>query len=237
VSCKPVLYGKNDFYRTYAEFWYKKMPDHYWGVGYDNGINVPKSDTTTLYQRNWLRLYSKIVRQVYPNLFGGIVFDINQTKASNINENMLNDPDYQAMGPISRNSGLGIVFQYDSRDLAVNAYKGLFFDITYLHYDRYLGGENRFDVLELDYRQYKELGHRHILAWNYKLRYAIGDVPYTEMSQLGSPFDLRGYFWGRFRDKQSTIAIIEYRHMFNRKKPNKKGSLESPFGFATWVAS
>jgi hypothetical protein len=27
----------------------------------------------------------------------------------------------------------------------------------------------------------------------------------------------------------------EYRHMFNRRTPNKKGSLESRWGFATWL--
>jgi hypothetical protein len=27
----------------------------------------------------------------------------------------------------------------------------------------------------------------------------------------------------------------EYRHMFNRKTPNKKGSLESRWGFASWL--
>jgi hypothetical protein len=32
------------------------MPDNYFGVGYERARTNPKSDSTTLYRRNWQRL-------------------------------------------------------------------------------------------------------------------------------------------------------------------------------------
>ena len=57
------------------------------------------------------------------------------------------------------------------------------------------------------------------------------------MSQLGTPFDLRGYRWGRFRDVNMIFGILEYRHMFMRKQPSKKGRMMSKSGFITWIAA
>jgi len=49
--------------------------------------------------------------------------------------------------------------------------------------------------------------------------------------------DLRGYRWGRYRDRQMTFGITEYRHMFMRKNPRKDGEMMSRFGFVTWLAT
>jgi hypothetical protein len=55
------------------------------------------------------------------------------------------------------------------------------------------------------------------------------------MPMLGGPFNMRGYTLGRFRDKNMFSLAAEYRHMFKRKKLNKKGNYNSRFGYAAWV--
>ena len=60
----------------------------------------------------------------------------------------------------------------------------------------------------------------------------MDDVPYGEMSQPGSPFDLRGYTWGRYRDESMFYSIAEYRHMF-LKKNGEVGS----HGIAVWLGA
>jgi hypothetical protein len=52
------------------------------------------------------------------------------------------------------------------------------------------------------------------------------------MSQLGTPFDLRGYQWGRFRDKSMIFFIAEYRHTFL-----KKDKTLSKHGAVVWVGT
>jgi outer membrane protein assembly factor BamA len=238
LSVKNTFYGPNDRVRVTGELWYKDMPDNYWGVGYDNAHDVPKSDSTTEYHRKWTRFYQKLVVRIGKAFFVGGIIDFTNTVSSNINPRMAADPDYLKIGDISRNTGLGIAFQYDTRDVPVNAYKGIYMEFAALAYDKFLGGQNRFQTIDLDYRQYKELHHRHTLAWQVKTRNTFGKgTPWTDMALLGSPQDLRGYYWGRYRDRNYAYVLVEYRHMFNRARPDKKGSYDSRFGFATWYGN
>ncbi|RLD22521.1 MAG: hypothetical protein DRI54_08365, partial [Bacteroidetes bacterium] len=70
------------------------------------------------------------------------------------------------------------------------------------------------------------------LAWQIKTRIAVGDVPYGEMSMLGTPFDLRGYYWGRYRDNNFLFFLFEYRNKFLMDN----GDL-SKHGIVFWIGS
>ncbi len=238
VTAKLTFYGKQDKIRAIGEFWLKDMPDNYWGVGYANGISREISDSTTSYQRQWWKFYYKLVRRLGKYTYAGPIMDLSGTKASDLNPLMENDPEIMEFGPDIRNSGLGFAIQYDSRDLIVNAYHGWYLDLSTIFYGEFLGGEQTFQSVEIDYRQYKNMGkERRTLAWQIKSRFTFGEVPWSDLSQLGTPFDLRGYRWGRFRDQAMLFGLLEYRHMFNRKRPNKKGSLKSKSGFAAWIGT
>ena len=234
-NAKLTLYGKDDKHRASGELWFKDMPDNYFGVGYDNAKNTPLSDTTTTYNRTWFRLYYKLLRRFGSHLFWGGVLDINRTTGNDFNSHILADPDIIRTGNFSKNAGLGLSVQYDSRDLIVNAYEGWFLDLNVTFYGRFLGGQSRYEVIDLDYRQYKLVGHRKVLSWQVRSRNAFDEVPWPEMSQLGNPFDLRGYRWGRFRDKSMLFGILEYRHMLGKGDSNKKFSLKDRSGFVTWI--
>lgn len=151
---------------------------------------------------------------------------------------MRQDPYVIESGSHIRNSGLGFILQYDTRDNPINSYSGIFISLTSTFYGNFLNGKNRYNLYQLDYRQFLQIRREgRTLAWQVKNRFGDGDIPWTEMSQLGNPFDLRGYRWGRFRDVNMLFGIVEYRHMFLRKKPNKKGSYKSRSGFVTWIAT
>ena len=238
ISAKLTLYGKDDKVRGTGEFWLKDMPDNYWGIGYDNGVNREISDSTTAYNRQWWKLYYKLVVRFGKHLFAGAIVDLNKTEATELNQLMEEDPGIVEFGTNIRNSGLGLSVQYDSRDIIVNAYEGLLLDFSLIFYGNFLRGKHQYQAIEVDYRQYKTLGReRRVLAWQVKGRGTFGDTPWPELSQLGTPFDLRGYRWGRFRDDAILFGLLEYRHMFNRKNPNKKGQLKSRSGFVGWIGT
>ncbi len=234
-NAKLTLYGKDDKHRASGELWFKDMPDNYFGVGHDNGKHTPLSDSTTTYQRTWFRLYYKLLTRFGQHLFWGAALDINRTTGKELNDYIQADPDFINTGNFSKNAGLGLSVQYDSRDLIVNAYEGIYFDLNVMFYGRFLGGRSRYEVVDLDYRQYQQVGHRKVLAWQIRTRNAFDEVPWPEMSQLGTPFDLRGYRWGRFRDKSMLFGIVEYRHMFGKGDSRKKFSLKDRSGFVAWI--
>ena len=236
ANVKANVFGREDKWRLQSDLWIKNMPDHYWGVGYENATTVPKSDSTTLYERDWFKFVARLGFHVGEGgFYVGPILDINNTRASNVNPRMAQDPDFLLIGSRSRNTGIGILGQYDTRDFPVNAYDGIYINLDLVFYGEILGGENQFTTIEIDYRQYLELKPRKVLAWQVRARSATGESPWTEKSIIGSPWDLRGYFWGRFRDDFMNFLLVEYRHMFTRKRPNKAGNYNSRFGFVAWT--
>ncbi len=238
ASFRPAIFTRGDLYRISGDIWIKFMPDNYWGVGYDMGKHPSKPDSTTAYHRDWTQVYIKVTRKIVENIYAGILIDFNKTKATEMNEEMEQDPYVLKDGTYIPNRGFGVVFQYDTRDMATNAYKGMFLEFIPSFYGKIFGGQHIYQVISLDYRQYKTIFRPgSTLSWQAKMRYGINDVPWPEMSMIGTPFDLRGYRWGRYRDKTMLLGIIEYRYMFMRKRPRKDGNMMSRFGLVTWVGT
>lgn len=238
VSIKANVYAKGDKLRITGEYWLKNMPDNYWGVGYLNGRYRVKSDSTTGFSRDWKQFKFKIVYKVARNFFLGLNYDRNSTKSKNINPVMAEDPDYLKHGDDIKNSGFGMVLRYDSRDFPENAYKGFLLELAGTGYGKHTRSNNLFQVYELDYRQYQQIVREgSTLAWQVKTRSAHQDVPWTELSMVGTPFDLRGYTWGNYRDNAMLFALAEYRYMLPRKTPTTAGKMYGPIGFVTWAGA
>ena len=117
------------------------------------------------------------------------------------------------------NAGLGFLLTYDSRDIPANAYS-IYLDFRGMMYSKAFGSDNNFYRLELDYRQYKSVGHRKVFAWTAQSKNVFGNVPLTQYSLTGTPFDLRGYYMGQYRDKSSHVVMAEYRQMINTDRSN-----------------
>ena len=238
VSIRPYLYFNRDKYRLYGNIWIKNMPDNYFGVGYDLNSTIPRGEETSYYKRDWWQFDIRFLREIKKSLYGGLLFDFNHTIATDLNPVMASDEYIIDNGTAIYNHGLGLDIEYDSRDVPINAYSGVFLNASMTFYGNYLGTDFNYSVLVLDYRQYKTIKREgRTLAWEIKNRMGFGDVPWPEMSQLGTPFDLRGYRWGQYRDRWLSFGILEYRHQFMRKSPDKKGSMHSKHGFVTWVAA
>ena len=233
VNMRPTTFWAHDNFRLNGDVWYKDMPDNYWGVGYKNGYETPKSDSTTAYQRQWFQFRGDALYRVKSDFFAGLTFDVNYTQGSDASAVVASDPNYKVYNEQPLNTGIGLIFRFDSRDVPVNAWSGLYLNAQALSYGL-LGGDNNYQVVLLDYRQYKTINNNpgRVIAWQMVNRMSFGEVPYGEMSQLGNPWDLRGYAWGRYRDKSMFYWLAEYRHTFY--KPN--GDL-SKSGIVAWVGS
>jgi hypothetical protein len=233
LGTKMSTFWLQDKMRIYADINFKNMPDNYWGVGYDEGRNTIKSDSTTKYVRTWVQLNPKVMWQFKKYWFAGASIDFNYTKGSDACDSVTADPFYIEFNDKPFNGGLGPVFQYDSRDVPVNAWDGTFVELSSIFYGSYLGGQNNYQIYNIDLRKYFQIKRPgRTLAVQVRGRFGKGDVPYGEMSQPGSPFDLRGYTWGRYRDESMFYAITEYRHMF-LKKNGKVG----PHGIVAWLGA
>ena len=76
-----------------------------------------------------------------------------------------------------------------------------------------LGSDYDFDVLRLDVRRYLTLPwhRRHVLALMGLLELRAGEPPLYDLGRLGGGEIMRGYYEGRYRDRQYYAAQAEYR--------------------------
>ncbi len=67
-------FWKQDKIRIFSNLWFKNIPDNYWGIGYDNGLNTPKSDSTTAYNRLYWQIYPRFLFRIKKDLYIGPVW-------------------------------------------------------------------------------------------------------------------------------------------------------------------
>ena len=239
---KPQLFFKHDRFRIFGKFSYINTRENYYGVGYNTNRDYVRSDTTSQYRYSGVQINPWFLfRLGRSNFFAGPQIDIKYDHFTKPAKYLPEDPSYIAAGGDAKgykdfSAGIGFLLTYDSRDVPSNAYNGLYLDFRGMMYNKIFGSDKNFYRLELDYRQYKSVGKRKVIAWTVQSKNVFGkDIPLTQYSLTGTPFDLRGYYQGQYRDKSSHIVLAEYRQMFNTDKENWLKRVISHLGFAAWA--
>ena len=210
-----TLFFNENRFRIYISYGYRNEPSHYFGKGYETIEQIEKSDSTTKFHKSSIQLYPRFVWEVRPHLYTGPLFDINFSKSDDINPVMAEDPYFNKFKRDYVNIGVGGLIQYDTRNDVATPSSGMLLSAIAKVYGKYLGGAYNYEMFELEYRQFQQVFRpRSTLAWIAKTQIGVGNVPFTELPSFGSPFDLRGYYWGKYRDKTMAYGILEYRHMF-----------------------
>lgn len=224
---KPQLFFKNDRFRIFGQFTFKNTQENFYGVGYNTNKNYVRSDTTSQYRYSGIQINPWFLfRLGESNFFAGPQIDITYDHIMDPAKYLVEQPDYKRAGGTADgykdfSSGVGFLLTYDTRDVPANPYKGLYFDLRGLIYQKFLGSYSNFSHLELDYRQYKSVGKRKVVAWTVQSKHSFGhNLPLNKYVLSGTPFDLRGYYMGQYRDKSSHVALAEYRQMFNTDQSN-----------------
>jgi hypothetical protein len=225
-------YWLDDRLNIFIAGYYQRRIDHYWGIGISSGKTVTKSDSTTRYENKSYKYDPSLSVKLIKHLYLGLKADFTKTTATQLSDLMLEDQSILKYGPKVKNTGLGIMVFYDSRDVPTNPYKGMYINIEELFYSKSLSGDYNYKILGFNYRQYLPLIRKgSIIALQLNTKLGFGNIPWTDMQKLGTPNDLRGYFWGQYRDKSSLIFQLEYRHTFSIDDSENL----SKHGFVFWI--
>jgi outer membrane protein assembly factor BamA len=108
-------------------------------------------------------------------------------------------------------SGIGLSLFWDMRDSPLFPRAGHALRIASFAYGELLGSEYTFSVLTVDARKYLPLFRSQALAFQLYGGFSGGNPPFYEMPRLGGANLLRGYYEGRFRDRQLFALQAEYR--------------------------
>ena len=241
IFSKPQLFFKHDRFRIFGKFSYKNTVENYYDIGYTTNRDYIRSDSTSRYRYSGVQINPWFLfRLGNSDFFAGPQIDINYDHFTQPAQGLVDNESYQAAGGDADgyknfNSGIGFLLTYDSRDVPANAYKGIYLDFRGMMYHKIFGSNRNFYRLELDYRQYKEVGKRKVIAWTAQTKNVFGkNIPLTQYALTGTPFDLRGYYQGQYRDKSSHIVMAEYRQMLNTDQETWLKRIINHLGFVVW---
>ena len=115
--------------------------------------------------------------------------------------------------------GVGPLLLYDNRDNILSTFRGSYLEGSALFNGGALGSNNTFSRFQVDARHFRPLlaSEKTILALQVVAQFHAGYVPFRELANLGGSNQLRGYYEGRYRDRQLLAAQAEIRqHLFGR---------------------
>ena len=237
-----LFFNENKF-RIYIKYGYRTEPANFYGIGYDEIKRAEElrdlfnKDSVT-FHKDSVQFIPRFVWEIRPNIYVGTFLDYNYYYGKDMPYWMEQNPQVRKYGNKYHNIGIGGLFQYDTRDDVATPFSGIFLSAMGTLYGKYLGGDFNYEMIELEYRQFRQVfKRRSVLAWTAKSQIGIDNVPYTELPNFGNPFDLRGYAWGKYRDKSMAYGIVEYRHMFMSEEAYKRGAFWSKFGAVAWVGT
>jgi hypothetical protein len=203
-----VAFTNEEKYLIKGRFRYMHMPEFYYGVG----NSLPESNRQ-LVTYNRLLLELKALRRISNKDFAGIFFRSNSiSKTRPEGEGIWQQQPYVGQAGY-RITGIGIDLTRDKRDLVYNASKGYSIDFSFIHYGKTTLSDFNLNNYFLDVRKYFTVWKkkRHIFCFQSIYNGMTGTVPYKDLSELGGPMIMRGYYRGRARDKNMLAFQMEYR--------------------------
>lgn len=111
-------------------------------------------------------------------------------------------------------AGMGLVWVWDTRNQVFFPNNGGFTQAKVLFYTRDLGSDFTYSWFEVNTRRYWAFLPDHVLATQIYLQMVGGVPPFFKIPALGGSKIMRGYFEGRYRDKNYIAGQVEYRQYF-----------------------
>jgi len=186
--------------------------DKFWGTG-----NKTLDTGTEEYFREDFNFQLEV--QVPPVLFfadrTGFILDYKNTAVVDVQDNQfLIDESVNGFkgGDLY---GIGLNLVWDRRDNLFYPTTGHYQYIKFIVYPE--PSDFVFSTFELDVRYYKKLLKNQVLATNLYLKSVGSNAPFYELPALGGQNRMRGYFQGRYRDRNYVAFQTEFRQYVSEK--------------------
>lgn len=187
------------------------MPSYFWGIGYENGNN---DDNRTKMDRWQAEIKGEFMAKVAENFYLGVLLSWDYIRGGGVEKNKHL---FEGMDLITRNYGMGVTLQYDSRDLINNASRGVYLCVNQMFRPHWLWNDYAFSSTEFIASVYKQVWKGGLIAGDLRGKFNFGDPSWAMMSKLGGSTAMRGYYEGRYRDMHYMAAQVELRqHIWRR---------------------
>lgn len=186
---------------------YSSFPDKFWGLGNNTPDNAEEP-----YSFNQYYIYLHLMKQLGNKFFIGSLLEFqNVMKTEYVKGGAFDQQDIAGRNGY-QSSGLGLSFTYDNRNDAYAPDKGVFAQAFFDRFDNVFGSDYDFTNVVVDLRKYIRIYGRQVLALQaYSLSNIGKQIPIRSLAALGGYNSMRGFYNGRYRDKQLLVFQSEYR--------------------------
>lgn len=203
-----ALYSQNNRWFSLGRLRFQSFPLLYFGIGMDS----PEEHVAQV-NANLVQIRERVLRKIYKGLYTGLEVDYQNLSSVKFIPANAEFNDYPAGSSGSSNLGLGAGILYDTRHNILNVRDGFFSELAFLHYDKSAGSDFTFTSILSDTRFYKPINTRDVLALQLIGQFNIGNTPFNQLAMLGGETMMRGYYTGRYRDKNQIAMQAEYRFL------------------------
>jgi len=212
IKLTSDIWTKNNDYHIISEFRFRDWPFNFYGIGNDTW----KADEDYLDQKLY-RIKLDGEKRFAPNFYAGVNlnyenFEFNDIEAGGIFEST---EVYGKKG--GQYLALGVSALYDTRNNTTYTTNGFYGRAKYSYAPNFFGKDNFVgNQLEFDVRGFYPINKQLTVAAQGLFRGSYGkNVPFYVMRELGGDMTMRGYYLGRYKDKNYLTAQAELRYRFH----------------------
>ena len=201
-----ALYAHKNRWSFIGRLRYQNFPLLYHGI-----VPETPSEYIARVDARQLNIKERVLKKITNNIFAGPEVDFQRLSSVNFEPNGTDSIQKPPGSEGSSNLGFGGGIVYDNRHNVLNVRNGGFAELALLHYDKKWGSDFSFTTIISDNRIYKSINRRDVLAAQIFGQFSINQPPFNQLALLGGESLMRGYYFGRFRDRNQLAAQAEYR--------------------------
>lgn len=213
ININADLWTKGNDYHILLELRARDWPFNFYGLGNDTW----KADEDYLDQTLY-RFKADIEKRIAPKLYLGVNSSYDNFKFTDVEQGGIFDIDDKILGKSGgQYASFGISMLYDTRNVTTYTKQGFYSRIKYAYAPK-LFKQSDFtgSLLEADIRGFYPVHNKVNLAGQVIYRGTYGkNIPFYSFRDLGGDMTMRGYYLGRYKDKNYLATQAELRYRFH----------------------
>lgn len=206
AAINGTIYFPGEKFILNQQLSYSFFPDKFWGLG-----KAAPDSNAEAYNFKQFYIYLHGQRSVARHIYIGVIYEYQQLLKVSYMPGGLFDKENVAGRSTYHVSGLGASFTYDTRNDAFAPDRGVFLQGYFNHFASFFGSDFQYTNYVVDTRGFIRTYKKQVLALQAYAFINSGTVPLRSLASFGGANSMRGYYDGRFRDKDQVILQAEYR--------------------------
>ncbi|WP_255496388.1 BamA/TamA family outer membrane protein [Mucilaginibacter sp. FT3.2] len=219
LPLRSSIWLKDNTWNIQGDIRFLRYPQYTWGLGSGNDYSEK-----TLVDYNYVRFYQSALKRITPYFFAGGGYNIDYRSSIKSDDPAVDLKQFTGYnygtGGSSVSSGINLSLLYDTRNNSINPLPGSYFNLVYRVNPAFMGSNDSWHSLYLDYRKYVPMNpanknQQNTLAfWSYFWTVLGGNAPYLDLPSIGwDPYNRsgEGIDQNRYRGRSLFYLESEYR--------------------------